>query len=1083
MADHIGQQLGNYRVLRLLGRGGFSEVYLGEHAYLKNHAALKVLGTQLSEEDTEEFLQEAQTLARLDHPHIVRVLDFAVHDGTPFLVMEYAAGGSLRELHPKGTRVSLEHITAYVTQVASALQYAHNQRLLHRDVKPGNMLLGARGQVLLSDFGLAMLMPSSLSGKTQAMDQSMTGTTPYLAPEQLQGQPQPASDQYALGVVVYEWLSGRRPFHGTPIEIAMQHLSASPPSLREMEPDLPPVIEEVVMRALAKEPELRFASVQDFATALQHAAHQAEYLSVTPLAAGNAASAAEVPPPSLAASTPPTILAEEQSKEQTMTVPDAVTGPAIEYERQDTPTNTPSAGPVWKVPAILTSLVGREQDLSTICALLSRPEVRLVTLLGVGGIGKTSLALQVAIQMRDHFADGVCLVALAPLNAPTLMLSSIVYELGIQVGGAQPLLETVKAWLRDKHLLLLLDNFEQIVTAAPMLEDLLAACQKLTILVTSREVLHLKVEHLYLVPPLALPDLSRLPDDEDLAQYASVSLFVQRAQAIKPDFKLTQTNAGAIAELCVRLDGLPLALELAAARIRLLPPKALLARLSHRFQVLTGGPRTMPERQQTLRNTIKWSHDLLDANERRLFRQLSVFVGGWTLEAAEAVCNAVNDPPMDLLQGVASLLDKSLLQQIGQEGEEPRLVMLETIREYGLELLAASGELEVIRQAHADYYLKLAEEAEQKLRSAQQVTWLERLELEHDNLRAALNWLVEQQEVEMALRLGIALCQFWTIHGHLSEGRQRLEGILSSGSTETVSMLMWAKALTGAAGLAVNQGDYGRAKALYQESLQLSQKLGNRRSIAASINGLAFVAMAGGDYASASAMFEESLVLLRELGDRWTLADTLYYSALAVIFRIDRTDTATARSMVEESLIISRELGDRRGQAYSLNLLGFLSMLQGQGAAACSLIEESLALHKALGNRQGIGYTSTTFGWYSLSQGDYVAARAHYEKGLAIMIELDDKWFVAVSLEGLAIAAVEQSSTEASLAGALWAARLWGAAQALREAIGVPLRSFERAINEWGIAAIRTQLGEEAFAAAWAGGRTMTPAQAFAAQG
>jgi len=1082
MADYVGQQLGNYRVLRLLGRGGFSEVYLGEHAYLKNHAALKVLRTQLSEEDTEEFLQEAQTLAHLDHPHIVRVLDFAVHDGTPFLVMEYAAGGSLRELHPKGMRVSLERIIAYVTQVASALQYAHNQRLMHRDVKPGNMLLGARGQVLLSDFGLAMLMPSSLSGKTQAMDPSMTGTTPYLAPEQLQGQPQPASDQYALGVVVYEWLSGRRPFHGTPIEIAMQHLSAPPPSLRGLEPDLPSVIEEVVMRALAKEPELRFASVQDFATALQHAAHQAEYLSVTPLAAGTAASAAEIPHPSLAASTPPTILAEEQSEEQTMTVPDAVTAPAILGERQETPTDTPSAGPLWRVPAILMPLVGREQDLSSICALLSRPEVRLVTLLGVGGIGKTSLALQVAIQMRDHFADGVCLVALAPLNDPALMLSSIVYELGIQVVGAQPLLETVKAWLRDKHLLLLLDNFEQIVTAAPMLEDLLAACQKLTILVTSREVLHLKVEHLYLVPPLALPDLSRLPDDEDLAQYASVSLFVQRAQAIKPDFKLTRTNAGAIAELCVRLDGLPLALELAAARIRLLPPQALLARLSQRFQVLTGGPRTMPERQQTLRNTIKWSHDLLDANERRLFQQLSIFVGGWTLEAAEAVCNAINDPPTDLLQGVTSLLDKSLLQQIGQEGEEPRLVMLETIREYGLERLAASGELEVTRQAHAEYYLKLAEEAEQKLKSTQQVIWLERLELEHDNLRAALNWLVERQEVEMALRLGTALCLFWTMHGHVSEGRPLLESILSSSSTETVSLPVRAQALNGAGGLASNQGDYGRAKALYQESLQLSQKSGNRRGIAASINGLAFVAMAGGDYTSASAMFEESLVLLRELGDRWNLADTLYYSALAATFRIDRTDTAAARSMVEESLVISRELGNRRSQAYSLNLLGFLSMLQGQGAAACSLIEESLAIHKALGDRQGIGYTSTTFGWYSLSQGDYVTARAHYEKGLAIMIELNDKWFVAVSLEGLAIAAA-QSSTEGSLAGALWAARLWGTAQALREAIGVPLRSFERAINEWGIAAIRTQLGEEAFAAAWAEGRTMTPAQAFAAQG
>src|SRR5215471_5111143 len=753
MADHVGQQLGNYRVLRLLGRGGFSEVYLGEHTYLKNHAALKVLRTQLSEQDTAEFLQEAQMLARLDHPHIVRVLDFAVHEGTPFLVMEYAAGGSLRELHPKGTRVSLEHVIAYTTPVAVALQYAHNQRLMHRDVKPENMLLGARGQVLLSDFGLAMLMPSSLSGKTQAMDQSMTGTTPYLAPEQLQGQPQPASDQYALGVVVYEWLSGRRPFSGTPIEIAMQHLSFPPPSLRGLKPDLPPAIEDVVMRTLAKEPELRFASVEDFATALQHAVHQAEHLFfVTPLAAGTPASAPEVPRPSLAASTPPTILAQKQADKQTTTFPDAVNTPVVEGERQDTPTDTPSTGPLWKVPTILTPLVGREQDLSAICALFSRPEVRLVTLLGVGGIGKTSLALQVAIHIRDHFADGVCFVALAPLTDPTLVIFSIAHELGIQEGGAQPLLEAVKAWLRDKHLLLLLDNFEQIISAAPMMEDLLAACPKLSILVTSREVLHLKAEHLFPVPPLALPDLSRLPDNENLEQFASVSLFLQRAQAVKPDFKLTQTNAGALAELCVRLDGLPLALELAAARIRLLPPQALLARLSQRFQVLTGGPRTMPERQQTLHNTIKWSYDLLNTNERRLFQQLSVFVGGWTLEAAEAVCNAVNDPPVDLLQGVASLLDKSLLQQSGQEGEEPRLVMLETIREYGLERLAASGELEVTRQAHAEYYQKLAEEAEHKLRSTQQVTWLERLELEHDNLRAALNWLQERQKIEMALR-------------------------------------------------------------------------------------------------------------------------------------------------------------------------------------------------------------------------------------------------------------------------------------------------------------------------------------------
>src|SRR6266436_3770162 len=661
MTDRVGQQLGNYRVLRLLGRGGFSEVYLGEHVYLKKHAALKILHLQLADEQATQFLREAQTLARLEHPHIVRVLDFAVQDGTPFLAMEYAAGSTLRKLHPAGTRVPLERILAYVNQVASALQYAHTQRLMHRDVKPENMLLDARGQVLLSDFGLAMLIPSSLSMGTQPIDQSMAGTTPYLAPEQLQGQPRLASDQYALGVVVYEWLCGRRPFSGSLIEIAMQHLSTPPPSLCEQVPNLLPLIEEVVMRALAKEPELRFASVQDFATALQHAAHQAGYPFVTPV--GPSASAADAPHPALTASVAPAALVQEQASAQAVITPDAVAEPAGERGQQDAPSDTLPTGPLWRVPAILTSLVGREQDLAAVCALLSRPEMRLLTLLGVGGIGKTRLAIEVAVQMRDRFADGVCLVTLAPISDPNLLLSSIAHELGVQREGMQSLLEVVKAWLRDKHLLLLLDNFEQIVNAAPLVEDLLAACHKLTILVTSREVLRLSAEQLFPVPPLALPDLAQLHEHEDLAQYASVSLFVQRAQAVKPDFKLTRANGRAIAEICVRLDGLPLALELAAARIRLLPPQALLARLSQRFQVLTGGPRTMPERQQTLRNTIKWSHDLLDANERRLFRQLSVFVGGWTLEAAEAVCNAVNDPPMDLLQGVASLLDKSLLQQ------------------------------------------------------------------------------------------------------------------------------------------------------------------------------------------------------------------------------------------------------------------------------------------------------------------------------------------------------------------------------------------------------------------------------------
>ncbi len=734
------------------------------------------------------------------------------------------------------------------------------------------------------------------------------------------------------------------------------------------------------------------------------------------------------------------------------------------------------------LPVQLTSLIGREQQVAAACALLSRLEVRLLTLLGPGGVGKTRLGVQIATELVDSFVDGICFVPLAPISDPDLVVPTIARTFGLGETGDRSLLELLKAYLHEKQLLLLLDNFEQVAAAAAVVTELLVTCPDLKVLVTSRTSLRVRGEREFPVPPLALPDPKHLPAIEALSQYASVALFVERALALKPDFQLTGTNAHAIAEICARLDGLPLAIELAATRIKLLPPQALLARLGSRLQVLTEGARDVPERQQTLRNAIKWSYDLLSTNEQRLFRRLSVFVGGCTLAAVEEVCKTLSDVATNVLEGVASLIDKNLLQQVEDVNGEPRLVMLETIREYGLECLAASeeageaGGAEATRLAHANYYLKLAEETEQKLRSAQQVIWLEQLEREHDNLRTALRWLVEREEVEMALRLSGALCQFWVMRGHLSEGRQWLEGILSGSNLEMVSMQVQAKALNGAGVMAYTQGDYGHAKVLCQESLELFRKLGNRRGIASSINGLAFVAMVAGDYAAASAMFEESLVLFRELGDKWNLGDTLYFSALAASFRVDQTDTAAARSMVEESLAISRELRDQRGLAYSLNLLGFVSLLQGEGAAACPLIEESLAIHKALGNRQGIAYTSLTFGWFSLSQGDYVAARARYEKSLAIMIELDDRWFIAACLEGLAMTAA-QTSTGESLASALWAARLWGTAEALREAISVPLRSFERAINEWGIAKVRSQLGEEAFTAAWAEGRTMTPAE------
>jgi len=429
-------------------------------------------------------------------------------------------------------------------------------------------------------------------------------------------------------------------------------------------------------------------------------------------------------------------------------------------------------GFISNLPTQLTSLIGREQEVAAACALLSRPHVRLLTLTGPGGVGKTRLALQVAIDLLEDFVDGVYFVSLAPISNPDLVAPTISQTLGLWESRDRPLFEHLKTYLQGKRLLLLLDNFEQVVAAAPLLSDLLMSCPELKMLVTSRAVLRIQGENEFLIPSLALPDLKQLQDSESLSQCAAVALFLQRAQAIKPDFHITKANASAIAEICVRLDGLPLAIELAAARIKLLPPQALLARLSRRLQVLTGGPLDAPVRQQTLRNTIQWSYGLLDIQEQLLFRRLSVFVGGCTLEAVESICNALDDGDgvVPVLDAVASLIDKSLLQQMEWEEEEPRLVMLETIREYGLEALTESGEMEVTRRAHADYYLALVEEAETKLGGPEQAAWLERLEQEYDNLRAAVQWLLERQEagysMEMALRLGGALRRFWLVRGY-----------------------------------------------------------------------------------------------------------------------------------------------------------------------------------------------------------------------------------------------------------------------------------------------------------------------------
>jgi predicted ATPase/DNA-binding CsgD family transcriptional regulator len=774
--------------------------------------------------------------------------------------------------------------------------------------------------------------------------------------------------------------------------------------------------------------------------------------------------------------------------------------------------------PTSNLPAPLTALIGREHEVAALCALLRRPQVRLVTFTGTGGVGKTRLALAGASKLLDDFADGIYFVSLAPLSDPDLVLPTIAQTFHLKETADWLPLEHLKSYLHEKRLLLLLDNFEQVVTAAPLLVELLQACPALKMLVTSRLRLRVSGEQEFPVPPLALPDPQHLPENATLMEYAAVALFVQRAQALKPTFQLTAGNARALAEICLHLDGLPLAIELAAARIKLLSPQALLARLSHRLQVLTAGVQDAPVRQQTLRNTIAWSYDLLTAQEQRLFRRLSVFVGGCTLEAIEAVSAAVGDGAVPVLERVASLIDKSLLQQTAQEGEEPRLLMLETIREYGLEGLAMSGEQEATRREHAAYCLVLAEEAQPKLEGPQQAVWLERLEREHENLRAALQWLLDQaggeeagSSRERALRLSAALRQFWLARGHLSEGQMFLERALAGG--EGIVTSNRAQALRAAASLALVQGKTDRGEALCEESLTLCRELGDTEGIAHSLYLRGSVVWQRNDLAAAGSLFEEALALWRELGDKDGVGWALQYLAwlasqqgehararalceesvathrksgnkrglahalcqLAQVLFVSQGDRAVVHSLLEESLTLSKELGDKVGLADYFSVAGQLALEQGDATMARSLLEEGLALYREIGDLQeGISESLSILGKVAAVQDDYTKARAYYEESLAFPGKVDAVW-IASSLEGLAGVVAAQGEPA-------WVARLYGTAETLRESVGIPIPPVERAAYEQAVAAARAQLGEKAFTAAWAEGRTMTPEQALAAR-
>jgi predicted ATPase/serine/threonine protein kinase len=1015
-----GAKLGSYEIVAALGAGGMGEVYRARDMRLGRNVAIKILPLAFSAdiERLHRFEREARLASALNHPNIVTIYEVGRDDSTHFIAMELVEGKTLGELLAAGP-LPVRNAIEIASQVAEGLAKAHEACIAHRDLKPGNLMVSRDGFVKILDFGLAKLTPPGERSATQSVSPwhsqpgEVLGTLQYMSPEQAtSAQPDFRSDQFSFGIVLYEMLTGRCPFKRTsPAETLAAILREQAAPIGAQKPDAPAPLCWVIERCLAKEPDKRYVSTRDLARELA----------------------------------------------------------AIRDRFSEMPDKKAELHPS-NIPVQRTRFVGRERELAAARELLLRPDVRLLTVTGPGGIGKTRLAVEIGSGLIDHFPGGVHFVPLASLGDPGLVAPVIVQTLGLSEARSQSPLEILKKNLQDSVLtarLLVLDNFEHLIQGAPTVAELLAMAPNLKILVTSRAPLHVYGEREFPVPPLALPDARSSPAPEALSRYPAVELFLHRAVAAKPDFELNRENAQAVADICSRLDGLPLAIELAAARIKVLSPASMRMRLASRLQLLTGGARDLPQRQQTLRATMDWSYDLLSPEEQKLFRRLSVFVGGCNLEGVEAVCDTKGDLDLDLLDGMSSMLDKSLLQQVDQANGESRFMMLETIREYALEKLKASAEEAPTKRAHAAYCLVMAEEEAVNKDGPEGTEWLERFTLEQDNFRAALEWLTETGDAAWGLRLGAALFRFWETREYIGEGRDWLGKLLTLAGSAAPTKLR-ARAIFSAAVLASEQADYDSANSLLGEALDIARLLGDKRGVAVSLNALAVNRQNQGAFAAAHDLFEESLMLWKELGDQGAEARSL--SNLANVVK-SQGDFARARSLHAECLSIFSGLGDRTGVAWSLNSQGDVARDQGDSAAAKILYEQGLAIFWELGDRWGIASTLNDLGNLAMEQRNFSTARSLYRESLKTFQELGHKRGIARLLEGFACLAAVQLEAERSL-------RLAGAAAALRQNIGAPLTPAEQVRLEGMLNPARRALTHAASTTAWLEGWAMPVEQA-----
>jgi predicted ATPase len=1000
-----------------MGAGGMGEVYRARDTRLDREVAIKTLsldgGSQ--PESLSRFEREARSACALNHPNIVTIYELGQVNGTRYIAMELVEGETVRGLLSSGP-VPFRQAVGIAAQIADALAKAHEIGIMHRDLKPENLMVSGDGTAKILDFGLAKAL---VVNHAQASDASTTaiteqgvvvGTIGYMSPEQVTGSEVDfRSDQFSLGSVLYEMITGVPAFQKkTRAETTAAILRDEPERLAARILPMPAPFVWIVERCLAKDRNQRYASTRDLARDLA----------------------------------------------------------AVRDRLADVPARHSEPCPS-NLPLQRTAFIGREHEAATLRDLLRRVDVRLVTLTGPGGIGKTRLALQVASEIAAEFPGGVCFVALSAVGETGLIASTIAQAAGVHEIGNHSPQESLKQYVNglDQPMLLLLDNFEHLVSAAPMIAQLLTAGPKLKIVVTSQAPLHIYGEREFPVPPLTLPDPKSIPSLEGLSRLPAIALFVERAKAVNHEFALTKENAAPVAAICARLDGLPLAIELAAARIKLLSPPAMLIRLENRLNLLIGGARDLPTRQQTLRRTVEWSYGLLNTAEQTLFRRLSVFTGGCTLEGAEAVCDTKDDLGLDLLDVMASMVDKSLAQHVQQGDAETRFLLLSTIREYALERLAESDDEAPTRRAHAAYYLVLAEEGAEDVIAHSE--WLDRFEVEHDNFRTALEYLIKTGDADWGLRLGAALFRFWETREYLMEGRDAIAKLLALEGSATRPKLR-ARLLFAAAVLAGEQGDYGSAQHLFEASLDTYLALNDNHGVAVALNALAVNAGDRGELDVASVLFARCVAIWKDLGSSADIARAL--SNLAGVMK-SKGEYARASSLYDECLTMFRKAGDDAGVAWTLNYQGDVAREKGDFLAARSFCEQGLAAFRRLRDEWGIASTLCDLASLSSDHGNNAEARRLYGESIKMFEDLGHKRGIARVLERLAASAAAQSNAEQSL-------HMAGAAAALRQRLGTPLALAEQAGLEKALEFARRTLGTTRGLTAWMEGWAMPLEQA-----